>query len=305
MRIKSHLEFLAEAEREGMVEDMMRTGEGMIHATTPESHRPSRRDRARERQQKRKTNIVQRIVKSSEPIRASGESAMDRIVLKQPLTDEEMFPIWHEAGHETVAARFGLSRDSASRDSAIVTAKFTGAVVHKKGTPFQNAAIAWGGAVAPAMLGLKDRGRPSPDFKLTVANSRQWFDKFLAMGGVDKMSKADRMIIKDWKHPAFPDQAWPAFEKAVSILHDDWGIVEVVAAGLERDCAAIIRASRLDPDAGERAIKMWAETGSHEAALIAARGEKAAAAYVAELEAVEESEREPMWITATVPQHLR
>jgi hypothetical protein len=237
----------------------------------------------------------------------NAKEIVDGIVSRQSLSIAELRPFWHEAGHEVLIYAHGLELDSGSRDAAIVVGSDRGATIHKNASPKISATIAWAGVAATAMAGLEDPDVPTPPgVKLTAKNARRCFDYFLAHGGLDKMSRSDRMAIKAFQLPeAFPDKAFQAFERAVEILESRWAIVEHTAAALERDCGDIVRASRLDPEASRRAFQMWIDTGSHKAALLAAKGEKAMADFLRASEVAEASEREPMWITAIAPKHLR
>jgi hypothetical protein len=290
MRAKSYLEILAEAEQESLIEDMERTGEGMIHATTPPKMRGH----------ERVPGIVQPV-----PVSEPEMDWRDRILMRPELTPEERRAAWiaatHEKAHEMTSEELGLGPSNPNADVSIIVAGGNGVSSSKRGTPFQESVIGWSGLVGQAITGAGGANIPVSE-KLTIVNARDWYNKFLDADGLDMQSKSDRMSIKGWRHPAFRDSAWPAFEKAVELVARNLPIIEVLAEGLIRDCEEIIKCSRIDPEAGKRAMDMWTHTRSLEHARIAAHGEQAMADH---LEAMETAEREPMWVTATVPLKFR
>jgi hypothetical protein len=214
---------------------------------------------------------------------------LDELADRQPFGDEIKYIAYHEAGHERGGYHFKLIKGTAdSLDEAIITAT-DGRARHAKGTPKQTAVISWMGLLATIKARLKAPGLPILDVPFTEENDRQHYD-FILANTFDKLSRADRMNIKGWHHPASdPDKAFAGFQEAARIIRADWPLVECGAESLLRDCAVIVRASQRDAAAGRRALAAWTETGSLAVAKIAMRGETALADFLREARGENES----------------
>ena len=221
---------------------------------------------------------------------------LDELRYNQPFTRDEMLTFIHESAHDFLVTLKGRSLPSATSDSAIVTAAGRGATMMLPGSKKSGAVIGWAGLVAEMMMGGSGVSLPAGVGKLTTKNAERVFDYVLAHGVLEKQSRTDRMAIKAFEIPeASPKRAYEPFLEAVQLLEKNWPIVEHGALALARDCGEIVRQARIDPGASKRAMELWIATKSVEVAKIAAKA----------VEAIEPSESEIIWITATVPAHLR
>ena len=118
----------------------------------------------------------------------------------------------HESGHETVAEAFGL------KAASFVAGRADGVCTHRLGTPHQNAAISWAGALAEDMLGVRAELRTLPTVPLSRGTLPAWFDQMMTTKGKRQLSAADREGIEGYPVQSACDASFNILSERIDAL---------------------------------------------------------------------------------------